>query len=74
MKFSLNLEQAAQTMRSLIIMFLIMVVLRITGVISWSWLWITAPLWGPFALFATMVFILSLIGVTAVVIKEFIKK
>lgn len=26
------------------------VVLKLCGVISWSWWWVTAPLWGPMAL------------------------
>ena len=30
-------------------MFLIFLTLKLTGVIAWSWWWITAPLWGIFA-------------------------
>ena len=26
------------------------VVLKLLGVITWSWLWVTAPLWGGFVL------------------------
>jgi len=26
------------------------VVLKLTGYIDWSWWWVTAPFWGPFAL------------------------
>ena len=32
------------------ILFLIFLVLKLTGNIAWSWWWVTAPLWGPFAL------------------------
>ena len=28
------------------ILFLVFLVLKLTGVIDWSWWWITAPLWG----------------------------
>lgn len=28
-------------------MFLIFLVLKLMGVISWSWWWVTAPLWIP---------------------------
>ncbi|MFE7744400.1 hypothetical protein [Nocardia sp. NPDC057455] len=30
-------------------LFLVLLVLKLTGYIDWSWLWITAPLWIPFA-------------------------
>ena len=23
--------------------------LKLGGVVAWSWIWVTAPLWGPFA-------------------------
>lgn len=28
-----------------VILFLIFLVLKLTGVIGWSWWWVTAPLW-----------------------------
>ena len=31
-------------------MFLIMFTLKLCGVIAWSWWWVTAPIWGYFAL------------------------
>ena len=34
----------------LIGVFLIFLSLKLCGVIDWSWWWITAPLWIPFAL------------------------
>ncbi len=37
------------------------IVLKLTGVISWSWWWVLAPLWGPLALVAVM-FVLILLG------------
>jgi len=30
--------------------FLVFLVLKLCGVIAWSWWWVTAPLWGPLAL------------------------
>ena len=30
--------------------FLVFLVLKLTDVIGWSWWWVTAPLWGGFAL------------------------
>lgn len=29
---------------------LIFITLKLTKVIAWSWWWVTAPIWGPFAL------------------------
>jgi hypothetical protein len=34
----------------LFLLFLVFLVLKLTGVIVWSWWWVTAPLWGPIAL------------------------
>lgn len=31
-------------------LFVVFLVLKLTGVIHRSWLWVTAPLWGGFAL------------------------
>ena len=31
-------------------LFLLFTYLKLTGHIAWSWLWVTAPLWGFFAL------------------------
>lgn len=33
-------------------MFIVFLVLKLTEVIAWSWWWVTAPLWGGFALLA----------------------
>lgn len=32
------------------VLFLIFLVLKLIGTISWSWWWVFAPLWMPFAL------------------------
>jgi len=29
---------------------IILVILKLTGVINWSWVWITSPIWIPIAL------------------------
>ena len=33
-----------------VIVFLVFLILKLTGVVNWSWWWITAPLWAPIAL------------------------
>lgn len=32
------------------ILFVVFLILKLTGVIGWSWWWVTAPIWVPFAL------------------------
>lgn len=47
-----------------VLLFLIFLVLKLTGHIDWSWWWVTAPLWGLFAL-------AGVIGVVTIVIMYF---
>lgn len=50
--------------------FLIFLVLKLTGTVNWSWWMITLPLWLPWAIIGTV-----LVGVTAVAaIMTLIKK
>jgi hypothetical protein len=35
---------------SLPLITLILVILKLTGVIDWSWVWVTSPIWIPIAL------------------------
>ena len=37
------------------VLFLIFLVLKLVGVISWSWWWVTSPLWISFLLFIIIV-------------------
>jgi hypothetical protein len=32
------------------VLFVVFLILKLTGNIAWSWWWVTAPLWGPVAL------------------------
>lgn len=41
--------------------------LKLGGIIDWSWWWVTAPLWGGFAL---VVALLSLVGLGALVVES----
>jgi phosphoglycerol transferase MdoB-like AlkP superfamily enzyme len=43
------------------ILFLIFLVLKLCKVIDWSWWWVTAPLWGLFALLTIVLMIVGLI-------------
>jgi hypothetical protein len=40
------------------------IVLKLIGVIHWSWWWVTAPLWGGLAIFiAIMIVLLLVLGI-----------
>lgn len=41
----------------------VFVTLKLTGVINWSWLWVTAPFWGGFALLIIFIAIVAIIAV-----------
>jgi len=43
------------------LMILIFMTLKLTGFIDWSWWWVTAPLWGGFALIFIFIIIVVLI-------------
>ena len=52
------------------ILFIVFLVLKLTGTIDWSWWWVTSPLWIPFAAAAV---ILGIVGVIAIII-EYLSK
>ena len=37
------------------------IVLKLCGVISWSWWWVTAPFWGPIALVLAVVILVAVV-------------
>jgi hypothetical protein len=46
------------------VLFIVFLVLKLTGNIDWSWWWVTAPLWGPITfmiVFAIVVFVIATI-------------
>lgn len=46
-----------------VVLFVVFLVLKLVGVIAWSWLWVTAPLWIGAALW--LLFILIWGGIVA---------
>lgn len=38
------------------VLFVVFLVLKLTGNISWSWWWVTSPLWLPLAAFVLLFF------------------
>lgn len=63
-------EKRFITFSPMFMLFLIFMVLRLTDVIDWSWWWVTAPLWGPFALGLGILVIFIPIWVMFMVIME----
>ena len=45
------------------LLFVALLVLKLTHTIDWSWWWITAPLWGGLAIIAV---ILIIVGIAAI--------
>lgn len=46
---------------------IVFIVLKLTHVIAWSWLWVLAPLWIPLAF---VIVILLILGLTALFTKK----
>ena len=44
------------------ILFIVFLILKLTGYIDWSWWWVTAPLWIPFAI--AMIFLVFILAVS----------
>lgn len=44
------------------ILFVVFLVLKLVGVISWSWWWVTCPLWIGFAIFGGLALLGLVIG------------
>lgn len=50
------------------ILGIVFIVLKLTGVIDWSWWWVTAPFWGPIALvIGIIVLVLLIMGIVGIV-------
>jgi hypothetical protein len=45
-----------------VILFLIFMVLKLTGYITWSWWYVTLPLWGPISLVLVITGIVALVA------------
>lgn len=52
----------------LFLLFLVFLVLKLTGTITWSWWWVTAPLWMPFAAFLGFIGIFIAIAILTLII------
>ena len=62
-KININLGSGYMTLT-----FVALMVLKLCGVIDWSWWWVTAPIWGPIVIFIGF---LVVIGIIALVVDSF---
>ena len=53
-----------------IILFIVFLILKLTGEIDWSWWWVTSPLWIPVGI----VFVIFIIAAFVLGIKELIDR
>jgi hypothetical protein len=49
------------------VLFIVFLILKLTGNINWSWWWVTSPLWIPITL---GVIVLGIIGLIAVLLNK----
>lgn len=52
------------------ILTIIFVILKLCGVLSWSWWWVLSPLWGGFAIFIVVSVLILLFGCISATIEE----
>ena len=50
------------------ILFIVFLVLKLTGCITWSWWWVTAPLWIGLALFFGIIAIALCLGLVGLIL------
>lgn len=49
---------------------ILFITLKLTGVISWSWLWVLSPIWIPFALIIIIFLFAGLAALISVLINK----
>ena len=54
MAIKANTKQSRSGVSILTVVGIVLVILKLTGVVTFSWLWVTAPFWGPFAVVAIL--------------------
>ena len=45
------------------LMGVVFVTLKLCGVITWSWWWVTAPFWGGLVLVLSLIVLIGIVGV-----------
>lgn len=53
-----------------LLLFTVFLVLKLTGVIAWSWWWVTAPLWAGLAIALAVMVVLFFVAALAAARKQ----
>lgn len=56
------------------LLFLLFLGLKLGGVITWSWWWVSAPLWMPFAIFIGILLLALVIALIVYTIKTLVER
>ncbi len=51
-------------------MFIVFLILKLTGNIDWSWWWVTSPLWLPLAIVIGFAALLITVGIILVMVNK----
>lgn len=50
--------------------FVVFLILKLVGVIDWSWWWVTAPLWGSVLIWLAVVVVILVVALIAAAVKR----
>jgi hypothetical protein len=64
------MENNSSSLSLSLTVFVVFLTLKLSGVIDWSWWWITSPLWLPFAFVLATIAIISIFALIAVLIND----
>ena len=53
--------------------FIVFLILKLCNVIDWSWWWVTAPLWIPFAIFIAICVVAFIVGIFIGIARAIVK-
>ena len=62
------IRQRGRRINLITVLAIIFIVLKLTGNISWSWVWVLGPIWMPVALLAAFSIISMLLGFVLVLV------
>ena len=54
----------------LTILFIVFLVLKLTGNIDWSWWWVTSPLWVPIVLAVGFVALIVIVAILIIILNK----
>lgn len=59
--------QALPSISFLQVLTIVFIILKLLGNITWSWWWVLAPLWGPFAIGFTILAVFIVLGLLCLI-------